>query len=503
MPRATLAVVADKFFPLLENNDSQNFLHLRCKICNKDSRSRRKAFCGSAPSKLTKQTEKRTTTKSIITMYNIEPTLLIPFGVMLLSIAIMPLIAPRLWSRNINKLIFVLAIAIPTSIVLTQAGLGENLKHQMLYDYLPFITLLAALYVVTGGIHIHYSTTPTPVVNAAIMFIGYGLASVVGTTGAAMLLVRPLLEINRDRVHKVHTLLFFIAMVANCGGVLTPLGDPPLFLLYLRGAEFSWFQSLHPQWAFVGSVLLGIYLIIDTYIWKYKEILGVRPRSENEEDEPIKISFSGAINLFYLSAILLAVAFINPAKIPAMGVEGAPWYLQFAREMVLGIILLLSIATTREKVRKLNHFSWEPITEVAIMFIGIFVTMTPALLYLSENAASLGISTPAQFFYASGGLSSFLDNAPTAVAFYTVATGLPVTEGATVVAGISESLLTAIALGSVLFGALTYIGNGPNFMVKAIAENDGVRMPSFFGYIFKFSLIVLLPTYILMALIFF
>ena len=436
-------------------------------------------------------------------MYNIELYLLIPFVVMLLSIAIMPLIAPRLWSRNINKLIFVLLISLPTAIILTREGLGEKLHEQMLYDYIPFIALLAALYVVTGGIHIHYSTTPTPIVNAAIMFIGYGLASVVGTTGAAMLLIRPLLEINRDREYKIHTILFFIAMVANCGGVLTPLGDPPLFLLYLRGAEFSWFQSLFPQWAFVGSILLFVYVAIDTYIWKRKEVIGVRPRSKNEEDEPIKISFSGAINLFYLSAILLAVAFINPAEIPAIAAEDAPWYMRFLREIVLIVVLLFSIATTHENVRKLNHFSWEPITEVAILFIGIFVTMTPALLYLNENAASLGINRPIQFFFASGALSSFLDNAPTAVAFHTVAEGLPMEEGATLVAGVPEQMLTAIALGAVLFGAMTYIGNGPNFMVKAVAENEGIRMPSFFGYIFKFSLIILLPIYILLAITFF
>ena len=436
-------------------------------------------------------------------MYNIEPYLLIPFVVMLLSIAIMPLIAPRAWSRNINKLLFVLIISIPTAIMLSRAGLSENLKHQMLYDYIPFIALLAALYVVTGGIHIHYSTTPTPVVNAAIMFIGYGLASVVGTTGAAMLLIRPLLEINRDRQYKIHTILFFIAMVANCGGVLTPLGDPPLFLLYLRGAEFSWFQTLFPQWAFVGSILLAAYLVIDTYIWKRKEVIGVRPRSENEEDEPIKISFSGAINLFFLSAILLSVAFINPAEIPAMEAEDAPWYMRFLREVVLFTILLCSVIATGKRVRKLNHFSWEPIIEVAILFIGIFVTMTPALLYLNENASSLGITEPMQFFFASGVLSSFLDNAPTAVAFHTVAKGLPIAEGTPLMADVPIPMLTAIALGSVLFGAMTYIGNGPNFMVKAVAENEGVRMPSFFGYIFKFSLIILLPTYILMALVFF
>ena len=422
---------------------------------------------------------------------------------MLLSIAIIPLIFPRFWGKNINKLLFVVLVSVPTAIMLSRAGLKHQLEHQMLYDYIPFITLLAALYVVTGGIHIHYSTTPRPIVNATIMFIGYGLASLVGTTGAAMLLIRPLLEINRDRQYKIHTLLFFIAIVANCGGVLTPLGDPPLFLLYLRGADFSWFQTLFPQWVFVGSVLIFLYVAIDTYIWKRKEVIGVHPRMEDEEDEPIKISFSGAVNLFYLSAILLSVAFINPNEIPAMAKKDAPWYMRFLREIVLATIILLSMISTKRRVRKVNHFSWEPITEVAILFIGIFVTMTPALLYLNANAASLGLTEPVQFFYASGGLSSFLDNAPTAVAFHTVAAGLPVAEGAQLVAGVPESMLTAIALGSVLFGAMTYIGNGPNFMVKAVAENDGVRMPSFFGYIFKFSLIILLPTYILMALVFF
>ena len=434
---------------------------------------------------------------------HIEPYLLIPFGVMLLSIAMLPLIMPRFWGKNINKLLFVLVVSIPTAMMLSRAGLGENLEHQMLYDYIPFIALLASLYVVTGGIHIHYTTTPRPIVNATIMFIGYGLASLVGTTGAAMLLIRPLLEINRDRQYKIHTILFFIAIVANCGGVLTPLGDPPLFLLYLRGAEFSWFQTLFPQWVFVGSVLIFLYVVIDTYIWKRKEVLGVRPRDVDEEDEPIKISFSGAVNLFYLSTILLSVAFINPNKIPAMAAEDAPWYMRFLREIVLVTVMLLSIISTKRRVRKVNHFSWEPITEVAILFVGIFVTMTPALLYLNANAASLGVTEPAQFFYASGALSSFLDNAPTAVAFHTVAAGLPDVAGVPMVAGVPESMLTAIALGSVLFGAMTYIGNGPNFMVKAVAENDGLRMPSFFGYIFKFSLIILLPTYILMALIFF
>ena len=436
-------------------------------------------------------------------MHNIETYLLIPFVVMLLSIAIVPLIAPKLWGSNLVKFLWVLFISVPTAYLLVRADLGYELKEQMLDDYIPFIVLLASLYVVTGGIHIHYTTQPTPIVNTAIMFVGYGLASIVGTTGAAMLLIRPLLEINRERKKKIHTILFFIALVANCGGVLTPLGDPPLFLLYLRGAEFTWFQSLFPQWAFVGSVLLFVYFIYDTIVWRKKESKELRKRSILEAGKPVSISFAGMVNLFHLSAILMAVAFLNPAQIPAIAEEGAPWYIHSLREIVLVVVMLLSLITTRREVRQNNHFSWEPIMEVAILFIGIFVTMTPALIYLNQNAASLGITSPMQFFLASGTLSSVLDNAPTAVAFHTVAGGLPVAEGAHLVAGIPDTLLKAIALGSVLFGAMTYIGNGPNFMVKAVAENDGVRMPSFFGYILRISLIILLPTYLLMAWIFF
>jgi Na+/H+ antiporter NhaD/arsenite permease-like protein len=318
-----------------------------------------------------------------------------------------------------------------------------------------------------------------------------------------MLLIRPLLEINRKRKYKIHTLLFFIAIVANCGGVLTPLGDPPLFLLYLRGAEFSWFQTLFPQWALLGSMLMVIYLLLDTYYWRVKKERALFVDHPHRHEESIHIAVSGVVNVFLLSGILLSVAFLNPAKVPAMGEHDAAWYMRFLREIVLAVILLLSLILTRPGVRRRNHFSWEPISEVAILFIGIFVTMTPALLYLNANAASLGIDQPWQFFLASGALSSFLDNAPTAVAFHTVAAGLPIAEGATLMAGIPVKMLMAISLGSVWFGAMTYIGNGPNFMVKAVAENDGVRMPSFFGYIFKISLIVLLPAYMLMMLIFF
>ena len=435
-------------------------------------------------------------------MEQIHAWMLIPFCTMLLTIAIAPLVAKRLWESNFNKLLFTLAIALPTAVALCHYGLGSQLAEGLLFDYIPFITLLGSLFVVTGGIRLDYSTTATPWINTVMLFIGYGLSSLIGTTGAAMLLIRPLLEINHTRTHKVHTILFFIATVANCGGILSPLGDPPLFLLYLRGAPFNWFATMHDEWLMIGTLLLGAYFAIDMYIFKHKEFIGVRHSAEGEEESPLTISIKGTNNIFLLGAIILCVAVVNPSNIPAIASPDAPLYLRFLREIMLLAIAWVSLATTRPSVRTENHFSWAPIAEVAILFIGIFTTMTPALLFLNEHAASLGISSPAQFFYSAGALSSVLDNAPTAVAFHTVAEALPATDGSAIVAGISEQLLTAIALGAVLFGSMTYIGNGPNFMVKAIAEQEGVRMPSFFGYIFKFSLPVLLPVYILVQIVF-
>lgn len=432
-------------------------------------------------------------------MQQVELWMLIPFAIMLLMIAVAPLVAEHWWEENRNKLIFTLGLSIPTALFLTWVGLGSNVMHQLLYDYVPFIILLLALFVVTGGIRISGDIAATPTTNTLVLGIGWLLASFMGTTGAAMLMIRPLLQINQQRKHRVHTVLFFIALVANCGGLLTPLGDPPLFLLYLRGADFGWFMQVAPQWAFVGVLLLALYFVWDSYLIR-QEPAEMRQRDLTEQ-EPIRMS--GNINFLWLAAVIAAVVFLNRAYIPAIGDHHAPLYVQFLREIVLLLIIGLSMRTTAKKIREANHFSWAPIAEVAILFIGIFTTMTPALLYLSEHAPSLGMTAPWQFYYATGTLSSFLDNAPTAVAFYTVATGLPTPEGATLIAGIPELLLKAIALGSVFFGAMTYIGNGPNFMVKAIAESEGVKMPSFFGYMIRFSLIVLLPIYIVTQLIFF
>ena len=428
---------------------------------------------------------------------------MIPFGLMLLTIAIAPLVVEHWWESNKNKLIVALILGVPTAVCLIMGGMTHDLEHQLFGDYIPFIVLLLALYVITGGIHLSGDIKAKPWVNTTFLGLGWILASIMGTTGAAMLLIRPLLATNQQRQNKVHTVLFFIALCANCGGLLTPLGDPPLFMLFLRGAEFTWFFSMWTPWLFAGGLLLAIYFALDTYYYSKEHWTAIS--ADYREHRPLRIS--GNLNFLYLLGVVLTVAFVNAGVIPAMGEEHASLWIKYLREIILISLAFLSFYTTKKEVRfELNKFSWTPIVEVAVLFLGIFTTMTPALAYLNVNAASLGLDATWQFYYFTGLLSSFLDNTPTAVAFHSVATGLTPDQiaafGGNIVAGIPEILLTAICIGAVFFGAMTYIGNGPNFMVKAIAEESGIKMPSFFGYMFKFSLIVLLPIYILVQLIF-
>lgn len=421
--------------------------------------------------------------------------MLIPFVVMLLCIAVLPLTkAGEWWEHNIHKLYVSLILGIPVGIWLCCNGMSHELEHQMIYDYVPFILLLMSLFVTTGGICIKGDLKATPLTNTVIMAIGFLLASFMGTTGAAMLLIRLLIQTISQRKYKAHTIMFFIAIVANCGGLLTPLGDPPLFLLFQKGAPFGWFMGMWPQWLVAGALLLAIYFIMDSYYYK-KE-----PQENLQADsaERTKVTATGLINIFWLLCVIASTMFINSTYIPAMGGHEAPFYLKLLREWVFIAIIILSMVTTKKAAREGNSFSWTPILEVACVFVGIFATMTPALMFLQQNP--LPVTQPWQFVYCTGALSAFLDNAPTAMVFHATASTLPV-EGVAV-AGISEILMKAIAMGAVFFGSLTYIGNGPNFMVKSIAEESGISMPSFFGYMLKFSLIICLPVYIIVQLIF-
>ena len=438
---------------------------------------------------------------------------MIPFGIMLLSIAVGPLIAPKLWESNLTKLIVSIVLGIPVVVFMLVKGLSGELINTVFFDYVPFIILLLALFVITGGIHLSGDIKAKPWVNTLFLAVGFVLASLMGTTGAAMLLIRPVLATNQQRQYKIHTVLFFIALVANCGGLMTPLGDPPLFMLFLRGASFTWFSTMWMEWLFTGSILLLLYFMADCWYY-YKKESWVALSADTREIEPLRIT--GKLNFVWLIGIVASVAFINQGLIPAMGAEDAPIYLKYLREIAMLIFMGLSLLTTSKKTRyEDNKYTWTPIIEVAALFIGIFVTMAPALIYLEQNAARLGFNHVWQFYYSTGLLSSFLDNTPTAVAFHSMALGLPESvaaaaagivdgelNGVNFVAGVPEMMLKAISIGAVFFGSMTYIGNGPNFMVKAIAEESGIKMPSFFGYMIKFSLIILLPIYILGQVLF-
>ncbi len=419
---------------------------------------------------------------------------LLPFILMLLSIALFPLFWNHFWEKNKNKLYVAIVLSIPVIIYLLLNGFSHQLIHTMVFDYVPFLILLGALFTITGGIHLSGDIAAKPKVNTLFLGIGAIIASLMGTTGAAMLLIRPVIQTNKERSFKVHTILFFIGIVANCGGLLTPLGDPPLFMMYLRGAPFTWFFHLAPEWFVTNILLLIIYFFVDTYYYK-KEPASAITRDESNI-RPIKIE--GKRNFIFLVGVVLAVAFLNEQYLSFVNINP---YFKFIREAVIILMAYLSMQFTPKLLRTSNNFTWHPIEEVAYLFLGIFITMVPCLLYLESNAKTLGIESASQFYFYTGMLSSFLDNTPTAVTFHSLALGLGENSGL-LVAGISEQLLKAICIGAVFFGSMTYIGNGPNFMVKAVAEENNIKMPDFFSYIFKFSIIVLLPVFILVELLF-
>ncbi|MFA6148748.1 MAG: sodium:proton antiporter [bacterium] len=414
-----------------------------------------------------------------------------PFGGLLLSIALLPLLAPSLWARHYAKVC--LAFGLPVAgFFLLRAPV--ELLHAVL-EYVSFLLLLASLFTISGGILLRGTLRGSSGVNCAILGAGAVLANVFGTTGASMLLIRPLLRANAHRRRKAHVVVFFIFVVANIGGALTPIGDPPLFLGYLRGVPFFWtLRAMALLWAVAIGMVIAVFWLVDRRAFALDEAEATEsgasvpssalghPWPSSAEGARVPLSIEGKINLPLLGVVIGAVFLPTP------------W-----REMAMTAAAAVSLWKTPAKAREENEFTWHPIGEVAILFAGIFATMIPALLILKARGAGLGVVTPAHFFWATGALSSFLDNAPTYLTFFSLAQGLG---GAQAVAGVSAPLLQAIGAGAVFMGAISYIGNAPNFMVKAIAEEAGIRMPSFFGYM-AWSCGVLLPIFVLLTLLFF
>ena len=429
-----------------------------------------------------------------------------PFAGILLSIAIFPLVAPDFWHHNFGKIsaFWAILLIVPFLLKVGFTITLYELLHVGLLEYVPFIILLLALFTISGGVQLKGALVGTPIVNTGIIFIGTALASWMGTTGAAMLLIRPLIRANKERKSKVHVIVFFIFLVANIGGSLTPLGDPPLFLGFLKGVNFFWTTSamMVPMLFMVFSLLI-IFFIFDSYLYKKENIKKV--------ETDIKISIEGSFNLLLLLGVIGSVllsGFWRPH------IEFELFYVHVELQNVIRDILLLTLTfaswkLTSSKIREANEYTWFPIVEVAKLFAGIFVTIIPAIAILKAGTSgALGVVINSvsnqtgpinyMYFWATGILSSFLDNAPTYLVFFNTAGGDPIQ----LMGELSQTLL-AISAGAVFMGANTYIGNAPNFMVKSISESSGIEMPSFFGYLFKWSLPILFPLFIIVTFLFF
>lgn len=433
---------------------------------------------------------------------------ILPFAGILLSIALLPLLAPRFWHHHYGKVsaAWGAAIVIPFMAVFGLPTATYELLHLLLLDYIPFIALLLALFTVTGGISISGNLHGSPTMNTVILMLGAVLAGWMGTTGASMLLIRPLLRANDDRKHKVHVFVFFIFLVSNIGGALTPLGDPPLFLGFLKGVSFFWTTAnLFNEMLFCTIVLLTAFFFLDSYWYRREGHLKVDPTP----DSPVRIS--GGVNILLL---LLVVAVVLMSGTWKPGISFDIFHVRIdlqnaVRDVALLVICFASLKLTRPVLRAANGFSWAPMAEVAKLFAGIFITIAPAIAILKAGQAgamgplvslvtdSGGQPSAAWYFWLTGILSSFLDNAPTYLIFFNLAGG-----NAQSLMTEMASILVAISCGAVFMGANTYIGNAPNFMVKSIAEEAGVRMPSFFGYM-VWSGLLLVPLFALLTVIFF
>ncbi len=421
----------------------------------------------------------------------------LPFAGLLLSIALVPLFAAHFWHEHYGKVAaaWALAFLVPFTLVFGGSETSHHVAHAILLEYVPFLVVLFALFTIAGGICLRGSLAGTPSLNTGILALGAALASLMGTTGAAMLLIRPLLTANEPRQHKVHTIVFFIILVGNVGGALSPLGDPPLFIGFLKGVDFFWpaRELAHPTALLVGA-LLAMYWLVDLWLYRKEPKLPAPP-----PDGP-RLAIEGSINFLLIVAVIGAVLM---SGLWDSGVEfdvlGAPVALQnLLRDAILVALALVSLAVTPQAVREHNAFHWAPIVEVAKIFAGIFITIIPVIVMLGagRNGALAGVVSlvvgpvgkplDTMVFWMTGVLSAFLDNAPTYLVFFNLAGG-----DAAALMGPLTATLVAISMGAVYFGALTYIGNAPNFMIKAIAEDRGIAMPSFFGYLAWASLIML------------
>ena len=432
----------------------------------------------------------------------------LPFAGLLLCIAILPLIhaTAHWWEHNVNRLMVALGFAAITLTYYFFAFGADRahkvvmvLEHAVLEEYIPFIMLLFALYVISGGICLKGDLAAHPATNTAFLAVGAAIASFIGTTGASMLLIRPLLQTNSERKHVVHTVIFFIFLVSNIGGCLLPIGDPPLFLGYLKGVPFLWTLQLWPEWLVCCGVLLAVYFVWDTLAYRKEEKRDV----VKDETQTTKLQLAGSLNFLWLIGVVLCVGMVDPSK----SFFGLFTPFPFMRELIMLGLVGLSLMFTSQRVRADNQFNYHAIIEVAALFIGIFICMQAPISILQNSGETLGkyLNSPMAFFWATGALSSFLDNAPTYVVFFETARSMTPAGAADVVTladgAILTNMLVAISLGAVFMGAMTYIGNGPNFMVKSIAEQAGVKMPSFFGYML-YSVGILVPIFIVITLVF-
>jgi Na+/H+ antiporter NhaD/arsenite permease-like protein len=430
----------------------------------------------------------------------------IPFAGLLLSIAIIPMVFEHWWHDNKHQLLVAVAWSTPVLgymlylMATNDHGLADSAGHALNHafaEYISFIGLLASLYIISGGILLRGDLRAKPLTNLTFLAVGGVLANVIGTTGASMLLIRPILRTNSERKHTWHIPLFFIFVVSNVGGALTPIGDPPLFLGYLRGVPFWWtLTNLWHIWVPTMILILGIFYALDSYQYRREDEATIT--YDMNLLEPL--AFEGKINFLLLAGVVGSVLFLSPVQ----GVHDFREY--YVREIAMGLLAGGSLLLTSSSLRQRNQFNYGPILEVGALFIGIFVAMIPATALLETYGSELGLTEAWHYFWATGGLSAFLDNAPTYVTFAAVACNadlacVSANDLAPLALGEGAPMLVAISLGSVLLGAGSYIGNGPNFMVRAIAENSGYKMPSFFGYC-GYAMLFLLPVYILITMIY-